>query len=155
MRTPRKRKRAGFTLIELVAALALSGMALVFTAMLLTTSTSIYISSSHAMEDSQKFQIALNRLVKELTFAAAGTLEASSARALQWTSSHPERMADSMVATWDGASGSELYLQGVPLVDNVGSFSVSIAADPITVAVESSRSPGVQYSSAIHPRYEL
>ena len=77
MRTPKKRKRAGFTLIELVAALALSGMALVFTAMLLTISTSLYISSSHTMEDSQKFQVALNRLVKELTFAAAGTVEAS------------------------------------------------------------------------------
>ena len=155
MRTPKKRKRAGFTLIELVAALALSGMALVFTAMLLTISTSIYISSSHTMEDSQKFQVALNRLVKELTFAAAGTVEASSAGALQWTSSHPDRLAESMVATWDGASGSELYLQGVPLVDNVGSFSVSIAADSITVALEASRSPGLQYSSTIHPRYEL
>jgi prepilin-type N-terminal cleavage/methylation domain-containing protein len=79
MKTHRQ-NRAGFTLIEVIAVLALTGIALVFTAMLLVTSTNVFISNKGAAEDSQKIQVAMNRLVKELTFAGAGTVDFSSSR---------------------------------------------------------------------------
>ena len=66
--------RAGFTLIEMAAVLVLTALALVFAAMLLVTSTEIFLSSRDAAEDSQKIQVAMNRLIKELTWARAGTV---------------------------------------------------------------------------------
>ncbi|MFT6239102.1 MAG: prepilin-type N-terminal cleavage/methylation domain-containing protein [Akkermansiaceae bacterium] len=146
--------RAGFTLIEVVAALVLTGIVLAFTAMLLVTSTKIFISSKDAAEDSQKIQVAMNRLVKELTFASAGTVVVTDGRTIQWTSSHPDRVGEAETATWDGTSGSNLTLQGAALLDNVSLFTVSSTADTITITLRSTRSEGVSNTTIIHPRYD-
>jgi len=146
--------RAGFTLIEVIAVLALSGIALVFTAMLLVTSTKVFISNKGAAEDSQKIQVAMNRLVKELTFADAGTVGVTDGRTVQWTSSHPDRLGEAETATWNGTSGSSLTLQGAALLDNVSVFAVSSTADTITITLRSTRSDGVSNTTMIHPRYD-
>ena len=150
-----KSRRAGFTLIELVGTLALSGMVLVFTAMLLSTSTNIYVNRNYLIEDSQKIQIAMNRLIKELNFANYGAVATPNSRTVQWTSAHPNRLGESLTATWDGTSGSDLYLEGVPLLNNVDSFSVSNATGAITFAIRSTRSLGVVFSSTVYPRDEF
>ncbi len=148
-----KSRRAGFTLIELMAVLVLGGMTLVFVAMLTTTSTNLYMDSKYAIEDSQKIQVAMSRLVKELTFAAPGTVATTNARTVQWTLDHPDRPGESLMATWDGTSGSDLNLGGITLLNNVGSFSVTTTADTVNVSIQSSRSLGVVHSSTIHPLY--
>ena len=147
--------RAGFTLIEVVAVLVLSGIVLVFTAMLLVTSTKVFISNKNAAEDSQKIQIAINRLVKELTFAGAGSVVVTDGRTVQWTSSHPDRFGETETATWDGTSGSNLTLQGAALLDNISVFTVSSTATTITITIRSTRSEGASHTSIIHPRYDL
>lgn len=48
--------------------------------MLLVTSTGVFFSNKEAAEDSQKIQVAMNRLVKELTFAGAGTVAVTDGR---------------------------------------------------------------------------
>ena len=146
--------RAGFTLIEVVAVLALTGISLVFTAMLLETSTKIFISSKDAAEDSQKIQVAMNRLIKELTFASDGTVVVTDGRTVQWTSSHPERVGAAEIATWDGTSGSSLMLEGTALLDNISLFTISSTADTITITLRSTQSEGVTHTTIVHPRYD-
>jgi prepilin-type N-terminal cleavage/methylation domain-containing protein len=155
MKTHRQ-NRAGFTLIEVIAVLALTGIALVFTAMLLVTSTNVFISNKGAAEDSQKIQVAMNRLVKELTFAGAGTVVVTDDRTVQWTSHHPDpdRFGEVETATWNGTSGSNLTLQGAALLDNVSVFAVSSAADAITITLRSARSDGISNTTTVHPRYD-
>ena len=147
-------KRAGFTLIEMIGVLILTGLTLVFAAMLLVTSVQVFINSLAAAEDSQKAQIAMNRLVKELTWAQTGSVSADG-QSVSWNSYHPERLAaGEQVATWDGTPGSDLLLQGTPLIDNVGAFEVSTSGDAIDITLRSARSPGVTHTTRVHPRYE-
>jgi prepilin-type N-terminal cleavage/methylation domain-containing protein len=149
--------RAGFTLIEVVAVLILTSLAFVFAAMLLVTSAGVFISNKEAVEDSQKIQVAMNRLVKELTYAGAGTVVVTSGRTVQWTSRHPDPdwFGVAETATWDGTSGSDLTLQGTALLDNVGVFTVSSTAGTITITLRSTRSDGVAHTTIVHPRYDL
>ena len=147
--------RAGFTLVEMAAVLVLTGLVLVFAAMLLVTSTQVFINSMAAAEDSQKVQVAMNRLVKELTWARSDTVATPDGRTVEWRSYHPERIAaGTQVATWDGTSGSELLLEGRPLLDNVGTFEITTSGDAIDITFRSARSPGVTHTTRIHPRYE-
>ena len=152
---PHSQNRSGFTLIEVVAVLILTSLALVFVGMLLVTSVGVFISNKEAVEDSQKIQIAMNRLVKELTYAGAGTVVVTNARTVQWTSRHPDRFGEAETATWDGTSGSNLTLQGTALLDNVSIFTVSSTAGTITITLRSTRSDGVAHTTIVHPRYDL
>lgn len=150
------RKQAGFTLIEVVAVLILTSLTFVFAGMLLVTSTGVFISNMEAAEDSQKIQVAMNRLVKELTYAGVGTVAITDGRTVVWTSSHPERLGEVQTATWDGTAGSDLTLGGAVLLDNVSTFAVaSPSADTITITLQSARSAGVAHTTTLHPRYDL
>ena len=155
------RNRAGFTLIEMVATLALAGVVLVFAAMLLETSTKVFINSKEAAEDSQKIQIAMNRLVKELTFAGAGTLVISdNGQTIQWTSKHPDRFGATGTVTWNGTSGSDLDFittgfQNSALLDNVSLFTVSTtAAGAVTITLKTRESDRIAHTRTFHPRYD-
>ena len=154
------RSRAGFTLIEVIAVLVLSGIGLAFGSMLFVTTTQTFLGGKDAVEDSQKLQAAMNRLVKELTFAGSGTVVVSnSGRTINWISHHPDRYGQPGVATWDGTSGSSIKLSATSLgayelLDNVGTFSVSSTEDSITITLSSSRSGGVNHTVTFHPRYE-
>lgn len=156
-----RKKRAGFTLLEVVFTMVLSGMTLVFAAMLLETSTKIFIDSKQAAEDSQKIQIAMNRLGKELIYADAGTVVITDGRTVQWTSRHPDRLGEPGTATWNGSVGSDLQFftgstESFTLLDNVSSFSVSSTAPgDVTITVKTRRSDGVAHTITLHPRYNL
>jgi hypothetical protein len=138
-----------------IAVLILTSLVFVFAAMLLGTTTGIFISSKEAAEDSQKIQVVMNRLVKELTYAGAGTVVVTNGRTVRWTSRHPERFGEGETVTWDGTSGTNLTLKGAALLDNVGAFSVSSTADTITVTLRSARTAGVGHTTTVHPRYDL
>lgn len=149
------RNRLGFTLIEVVAVLILTSLVSVFGAMLLTTFTGVFIGNKEAAEDSQKIQIAMNRLVKELTFAGAGTLIVSNSQSVQWTSHHPDRFGETQTASWDGTSGGTLTLQGAVLLDNIAAFSISSPnSTEITITLQSTRSNGAAHTTTVHPRYD-
>jgi prepilin-type N-terminal cleavage/methylation domain-containing protein len=152
-----RHRQAGFTLIEVIAVLILTALAFVFAAMLLVTSTQVFISNKDAADDSQKIQVAMNRLVKELTFARFGSVSIADSGTVSWTSAHPDRLGDSLTATWNGTSGTNLTLVGVaPLLDNVDAFIITEpTAGAISITIRSSRSTGVTHSTIVHPRYEL
>ena len=99
----------------------------------------------------------MNRLVKELTYAGAGTVDVISGRTVTWRSRHPDPDQFGVVktATWNGTSGSALTLQGVALLDNVSVFTVSSTPDSITITLRSTRSDGVVHTMIVHPRYDL
>lgn len=150
-----RRHRAGFTLIEIVAVLILTSIALTFGAMLFVTSTQNFVASKAAMEDAQKVQVAMNRLVKELTYAGKDTVVVSNARSVEWTSHHPNRFGATVIASWNGTAGSDLTLQGIPLLDNVRLFRVDATEDAITLTLQSTRNEGVAHTTTVHPRYEF
>ncbi len=93
------KKPSGFTLLEMVVVLALVSLGLVFGSMLLVTTTGNYVSAKGAIEDGQKIQVAMNRLVKELTFARQGNLEFEDDHSVKWTSDHPHRFNEIITAT--------------------------------------------------------
>lgn len=138
----------------------LSGIVLVFAALLLETSTKVYVDSKNAAVDSQKIQIAMNRLVKELTFAGVGTVEVPNGRTIHWVSRHPDRLGELGSVTWDGTSGSDLEFstteyQGAVLLDNVSLFTVSSTAGSITITLKTRKSDSLAHTMIIHPRYDL
>lgn len=157
MKTSKQQRRNGFTLLELVAVLILTAISLAFSAMLIVTTTSVTVENKHAVEDSQKIQAAMNRLVKELTFAKSGTIVVANGRSIQWTSRHPGRLGESGTVSWDGVFGSNIGLStpglpGAVLLDNAAVFSVSATSDSISLTMKSARAPGVEHSMVIHPR---
>ena len=149
-----QQKKAGFTLIETVAVLALIALGVVFASMLFVTATGNYMTTKEAVEDGQKVQAAMNRLVKELTYARQGTVVVENTRSIQWTCDHPERAGEAGTVTWDGTSGSSLTLGGKALLDNVSSFAVSSTSDGITISLSSADSNGITHTTVIHPRYD-
>lgn len=153
--TQYRRNRPGFTLIEIVAVLILTSIALTFGAMLFVTSTQNFVASKAAIEDAQKIQVAMNRLVKEMTYAGKDTVVVSDARTVEWTSHHPNRFGAPVIANWNGTVGSDLTLQGIPLLDHVRLFRVTATEDAITLTLQSTRTEGVAHTTTVHPRYDF
>lgn len=152
--TSLRRPRSGFTLLEVVAVLALLSIALVFGSMLFVTTTGNYVATKDAVVDGQKIQVAMNRLVKEFTYADEGTIVITNGRTVQWTCAHPDRAGETGIVTWDGRPGSNLTLNGQVLLDQVNSFEVSSTTDSISLTLNSSNSIGISHTSIVHPRYD-
>lgn len=141
--------------------MVLSGIVLVFASMFLETSTKIFIGGKNAAEDSQKIQFAMNRLIKELTYAEAGTVQIHNNRSIQWTSRHPDRFNAPGSVEWSGVSGSDLNftttgVSGAPLLDNVSLFSVSSTpgSGGITITLKTRHGDAAAHTATIHPRYD-
>ncbi len=154
----KRERRAGFTLLEVTAVLILTGIGVVVAVMLIETMFRVSLGNRNAVSDSQKIQVAMNRLVRELTYAEAGSVILTNNRTIQWKSDHPDRLDETTTVTWNGQIGSDLIFnkagfQGVALLSNVGGFSVSSTADSITLTMQSERSIGVEHTMTIHPRY--
>lgn len=147
----KRSRRSGFTLIEIIAALMLTSVAAAFAGMLLTTSTQIYFRSRATAEDSQKIQLAMNRLVKELTWGNSSLTGVSDT--ITWTSFHPDQPGLVQTASLDEAS-SELLLGGVPLIDGVAAFQVWRVGSTgaIQISLRSERVPGITHTTRLYPR---
>ncbi len=158
MKVRKKSTYGGFTMLELVAVLALTAVGLVFSTMFIETAVKLTTSNRSAAEDSQKIQAAMNRLVKELSFTSMDTVVISGdGREIQWISNHPDRLGEACSVSWDGGSESDLTIKtgnapATPLLDKVGLFTVSSTVKSISFTVASSRSLGVSHESTVHPR---
>lgn len=157
MKIHKCKSQAGFTLLEMIAAFLLSGIVLVFVAMLLNVSTNLFLDGKDASEDSQKIQIAMNRLIKELTFANPGDVTVANSRQISWISNHPDRLGQIGSATWDGNSGSNLVVStsgfaNSILMDNIANFSVSSSGEAITISLTTRNVDGTTLTSVVHPR---
>jgi prepilin-type N-terminal cleavage/methylation domain-containing protein len=153
------KQERGFTLVEVIATLVLLGLAAVFATMLLETSTRLFVEGRNATQDSEKIQVAMNRLVKELTFASLGSVVVPNNRTIRWTSQHADRVGESGLATWSGVAGDDLRLStsvysGAPLIDHVGSFTVAFDGTALTLSLRVPDANAAPHVVTIHPRYE-
>lgn len=161
MRT-RPSKKGGFSLIEIIGTLVLMGIAGIFGWMLIATAMQSYIHGREGAKDSQKIQVAMNRLIRDLTWVETDTLAAEDdPPTLTWVSSHPARSDDTQRVSWDGEPGSHLLLNNnvllnnndVPLIDGVVSFQVTVAGAYVEISLATSRAPGIIQTTRIFPRY--
>jgi len=145
--------KRGFTLFELVATLTLIAVLAVFGGMMLTSSIQIFLAGREAAANNQTAEIALARIVKELTWADPETIElSSSGKTIRWRSRHPDRRSEKVQElSWDGLSGSDLLLSGKPLIDRVEIFQISktVETDAVSIHFRTSFHPET-YQTRIH-----
>jgi len=113
--------KRGFTLIEVIASLLLLGILGVFFSFGLTTAMEGYVFARKNAETTQKGQVALLRLTKELSVIR--TVTTGSATAISFTSCKAGSDV-SQTVTWSGSAGDPLYLASDILVNNVNDFDL-------------------------------
>lgn len=129
--------KRGFTLIEIVGVLVLLGITGVFAGMMLSSTVQRFTQEKEAAAMNQKTEAAMARLVKELTWANPTSLSITNAgRTISWQSRHPERIGDgTQTLSWNGTPGSDLLLQGQPLLDRVDFFEIpdTVSGGSVTI----------------------
>jgi uncharacterized membrane protein len=114
--------------------------------------TENYVASREAVEEGQKMQVAMSRLVKELTFADNQSVVVTNARTIEWLCQHPDSLGESKSLSWNGIPGSQLNLNGKILFNKVEDFSVSSTAIAITLTLTPVRANSISLTAVVHPR---
>jgi prepilin-type N-terminal cleavage/methylation domain-containing protein len=125
----------GFTLIEMIASLAIVAMLAAVAGIGLVQLTEGFILSRTGAETAQKAQMAMMRMVKEFNHIV--DVQAGSSLSLRFDSYHADDPLDPIHAytiTWNGTAGDPLLLTcldcpggplSAPLVDQVVSFGLA------------------------------
>lgn len=143
----------GFTLIEMIASLAIVAILAVIAGMGLVQITEGYLLSRTGAEMAQKAQLAMGRMVKE--FNHLTDVSAGSSLSISFESFHADEVLDttrSYSISWNGTVGDDLLLtcrdcpDGTPmepLVDQVTAFDINyLYYDAVgNVVVAASRTP--------------
>jgi len=117
--TEMRETRSGFTLIEIIVSLVLLGLLGVFFSFGLTTAMKGYVFTRENAETTQKGQIAMLRLTKELSVISA--VSSGTDTSISYTSIKSGSGVNQSV-TWSGTANDPLYLGSDILVDNVNGF---------------------------------
>lgn len=119
--------KKAFTLIEIIASLALLGILSAIIGLMLSSTIQRYGLERQGAADNQKLHNAVARITKEFSFADWSSVSIdNNGRSVSWLSLHPERV--SMVPNsldWPGPGNPELLLNGTPLIDRVEAFSIT------------------------------
>ncbi|MCC5833530.1 MAG: type II secretion system protein [Opitutales bacterium] len=147
--------KRGFTLIEVIASLVLLGIVSAIVGLMLGTSVQRYGLERNAAADNQKADIALSRIVKELTSANWSSIQITDEdRRIEWVSIHPGRIASGVNSlSWQGEPGGDLRLNGYTLIDRVRFFAVSetTTSDSIEVKLQTGTTMNTLHTR-IYPR---
>jgi len=108
----------GFTLIEVIVSLLLVGIISVFAGIGISMIIDGYTLTSKNAEITQKGQLAMTRLTKELTYISS--VSSGTATAISY-SSYKQDVLNSHTVSW---TGDRLFLDGNPLSDSVGGFDL-------------------------------
>jgi prepilin-type N-terminal cleavage/methylation domain-containing protein len=108
----------GFTLIEVIVSLILMGIIATIAGLGIVQITRQYVFAQQAGETAQVAQVAMARMVKELTLIRSGT----SAGATSINFDTPTLTGRSI--SWAGV-GSPILVNGQPLIQNIRSFALS------------------------------
>lgn len=124
----KKMDEKGFTLIEMIAVIVLMGITAALAGMWIVSVANAYLYSKLNMDTTQKAQLAMTRVTKELT--AIKTVNAGAAAQLTYTRSNYDyvNMMDpgdlTQTLKYDAAGGT-LTINGNILTDNVSNFTMS------------------------------
>jgi prepilin-type N-terminal cleavage/methylation domain-containing protein len=146
--------KGGFTLIEMIASLAIVGILAAIAGIGLVQITEGYLLSQAGAESAQKVQLAMSRMIKEFNYIT--DVSGGSSHSITFDSFHADEAVDtirSFSISWNGTVGDPLLLTCFdcpggsvtePLADNVASFDLSYiyydtTGNLVTVA---SRTPG-------------
>ena len=149
----RENRQKGFTLIEMIAVLVLVGILASGAGLGIVTMVQGYLFSKDNAEISEKAQLALSRINRELlecydcigTSGPVGTFNNTiGQRSIQHVGTN--------IVTSDGSGGAPDIL-----MDNVGTFTMIYNADKsITVTIQSSAKPGgvtvPAFTNKVYPR---
>jgi prepilin-type N-terminal cleavage/methylation domain-containing protein len=123
MRPIRKRKldARGFTLIEVIASLILLGIMAVMAGMGIVQITKQYVFAQKAGETAQVAQVAMARMVKELTMIRSGTGGPTSI-----TFDTPTSTGRSIGLTGTNPSGrvNPIFMNDYPLIENISNLTL-------------------------------
>jgi prepilin-type N-terminal cleavage/methylation domain-containing protein len=135
----KKRNRHGFTLIEIIAVLLLLGILAASVMISLAPMVQGLAQVQTNTETAQKARLAMARISRELTTIT----NISAAGALSMTYQFLVPAGLTTYATWhhtlawSGVPGQPVTLQGVPLVDQVHHFALSLSpGPPLAIDVE-------------------
>ncbi|MDP2644186.1 MAG: type II secretion system protein [Desulfobacterales bacterium] len=111
----------GFTLIEVIVSLIIVGILAALVSFGFSILAKGYIFAKKNAETTQKGQVALTRLTKELNMIK--TVSSGSATAITFTS-YKSGSEVSATLSWSGTANAPLYLGADILIDNVNSFDL-------------------------------
>ncbi len=125
----------GFTLIEMIASLAIVGILAAIAGLGLVQITEGFLLSRAGAESAQKAQLAMIRMVKE--FTTITDVSSGSSNSITFDSFHADEVVDTIRSfriSWNGTVGDPLLLTCLdcpggsvtaPLADNVVAFDLS------------------------------
>jgi prepilin-type N-terminal cleavage/methylation domain-containing protein len=146
--------QGGFTLIEMIASLAIVAILAAIAGIGLVQITEGFVLSRTGAEMAQKTQLALVRIVKE--FEQITDVSAGSSLSIRFDSFHADEAFDtirSFSISWNGTAGDDLLLtcndcaggnQTEPLLDKVTAFAIDYLYYDTggNLVVAASRTPG-------------
>lgn len=127
--------QGGFTLIEMIASLAIVGVLAAIAGIGLVQITEGYLLSQAGAESAQKAQLAMSRMVKEFNYIT--DVSGGSSHSITFDSFHADEAVDtirSFSISWNGTVGDPLLLTCLdcpggnvtePLVDSVVTFDLA------------------------------
>lgn len=145
--------RGGFTLIEMIASLAIVGILAAIAGIGLVQITEGFLLSHAAAESAQKAQLVMARMVKEFNYVT--DVAGGSSHSIAFDSYHADEAVDtirSFSISWNGTVGDPLLLTCLdcpggsvtePLADNIVAFDLAYiyydtTANLVTVASRTS-----------------
>jgi len=152
------RNTHGFTLIEIIATLVISGVVMAIAGMGMSIVLDGYFFASDTSKTATNVQAVLSRLEKEFTViqnvnsATSTSIDFDGCR----TDGATGTTTENHILSWSGTAGDPLLLDGNRLLNNVTSFSLTFdaALKIIEVSVTINVAQGIDstFSTRIRPR---
>jgi prepilin-type N-terminal cleavage/methylation domain-containing protein len=112
----------GFTLLEIIVSMILAGIIVVFAGMGIISVVEGLAFTKQNAETTQKAQVAVNRLVKEISVMNGVTT--GNNKSISFTS-YKLGVSVGQTISWSGTTGDPLYLDSDVLTGNVSNFELA------------------------------
>lgn len=146
----RAMKRREFTLVEVVTVLVLTGILSAVAGLFLETALEAFTTTRINSAVSQKAQLAVCRISRELIFATAAPVISPGGTAITFSSRYPGEPEVTRTISWN--SGTGLVTLGADvLIDGISACSFSAYGDG-TIGISMIPTTGITLSTRVLPR---